>query len=88
MAGVSIDNGNSLVERIKHFVKATGIPGSTGEIGGFGGTFDLTAAGYHAPPLLVAGIDGIGTKVKIAQAIGKYDTVGSHLVDVITNFRH
>ena len=76
-AGVSIEAGNSLVQRIKPLVKATQRPGADGEIGGFGGLFDLKAAGYQ-DPVLVAGIDGIGTKVKVAQAMNKYDTIGSH----------
>ena len=75
-AGVSIEAGDQLVERIKPLVKATRRPGGDGEIGGFGGLFDLKAAGYK-DPILVSGTDGIGTKVKIAQAIKKYDTVGS-----------
>jgi len=75
MAGVSIEAGNSLVQRIKPLVKATRRTGADGEIGGFGGLFDLKAAGFH-DPVLVAGIDGIGTKIKIAQAVKKYDTIG------------
>lgn len=75
MAGVSIEAGNSLVQRIKPLVKATRRTGADGEIGGFGGLFDLKAAGFH-DPVLVAGIDGIGTKIKVAQAVKKYDTVG------------
>jgi phosphoribosylaminoimidazole synthetase len=75
-AGVSIEAGNSLVQRIKPFVKATRRPGADGEIGGFGGLFDLKAAGYQ-DAVLVAGIDGIGTKIKVAQAVKKYDTIGS-----------
>jgi len=74
-AGVSIEAGNTLVERIKPFVKATRRPGADGEIGGFGGLFDLKAAGFK-DPVLVAGIDGIGTKIKVAQAVRKYDTIG------------
>jgi phosphoribosylaminoimidazole (AIR) synthetase len=78
MAGVSIEAGNSLVQRIKPFVKATRRPGADGEIGGFGGLFDLKAAGFQ-DPILVAGIDGIGTKIKVAQAVKKYDTIGTSL---------
>jgi phosphoribosylamine--glycine ligase / phosphoribosylformylglycinamidine cyclo-ligase len=77
-AGVSIEAGNSLVQRIKPFVRATQRPGADGEIGGFGGLFDLKAAGFH-DPVLVAGIDGIGTKIKVAQAVKKYDTIGAVL---------
>lgn len=75
-AGVSIEAGNSLVRQIKPFVKATLRPGADGEIGGFGGLFDLKAAGFE-DPVLVAGIDGIGTKIKVAQAVKKYDTIGN-----------
>jgi phosphoribosylaminoimidazole (AIR) synthetase len=75
LAGVSIEAGNSLVQRIKPLVKATRRPGADGEIGGFGGLFDLKAAGFQ-DPVLVAGIDGIGTKIKIAQAAKKYDSIG------------
>ena len=74
-SGVSIEAGNSLVQRIKPFVKATRRSGADGEIGGFGGLFDLKAAGFR-DPVLVAGIDGIGTKIKIAQAAKRYDTIG------------
>jgi len=74
-AGVDIDAGNSMVQQIKPFVKRTRRPGADGEIGGFGGLFDLKATGMK-DPILVAGIDGIGTKLKIAQAIKKYDTIG------------
>src|SRR5271169_3153773 len=75
MAGGSIEAGNSLVQRIKPLVKQTRRTGADGEIGGFGGLFDLKAAGFH-DPVLVAGIDGIGTKIKVAQAVKKYDTIG------------
>jgi phosphoribosylamine--glycine ligase / phosphoribosylformylglycinamidine cyclo-ligase len=75
-AGVSIEAGNNMVQRIKSLVKATRRPGADGEIGGFGGLFDLKAAGFQ-DPILVAGIDGIGTKIKIAQALKKFDTIGS-----------
>ena len=75
-AGVSIEAGNLLVEKIKPFVKATHRPGANAEIGGFGGIFNLRHAGYHGP-ILVAGIDGIGTKIKVAQAVGRYDTIGN-----------
>jgi len=75
-AGVSIEAGNSLVQRIKPLVKETRRPGADAEIGGFGGLFDLKAAGF-TNPILVAGIDGIGTKIRVAQAVKKYDTVGN-----------
>ncbi|MCB1427188.1 MAG: phosphoribosylformylglycinamidine cyclo-ligase, partial [Notoacmeibacter sp.] len=64
-AGVDIDAGNSLVEKIKPMVRSTRRPGADGEIGGFGGLFDLKAAGF-TDPVLVAANDGVGTKLKIA----------------------
>jgi phosphoribosylamine--glycine ligase/phosphoribosylformylglycinamidine cyclo-ligase len=82
---VSIEAGNSLVQRIKPFVKATRRPGANGEIGGFGGLFDLRAAGFK-DPVLVAGIDGIGTKIRVAQAVKRYDTIGTHVNWMPSNF--
>ena len=64
-AGVDIDAGNRLVDLIKPMVRATARPGADAEIGGFGGLFDLKAAGFK-DPVLVAATDGVGTKVKIA----------------------
>ena len=64
-AGVDIDAGNAMVARIKPLVRATRRPGADAEIGGFGGLFDLKAAGFR-DPILVAANDGVGTKVKIA----------------------
>ncbi|KAI9824988.1 MAG: Bifunctional purine biosynthetic protein ade1 [Sarea resinae] len=84
-AGVSIDAGNYLVQRIKSAVKSTRRPGADAEIGGFGGTFDLESAGYSTLPVLIGAIDGVGTKLKIAQAIGKQDTVGIDLVAMNVN---
>ena len=84
-AGVSISAGNALVERIKPLVKSTARNGASAELGGFGGVFDLHAAGYTEPPLLVNGTDGVGTKLKIAQAIGKHDTIGRDLVAMNVN---
>ena len=83
-AGVSIDAGNLLVEKIKPFVKATRRSGADAEIGGFGGVFDLKAAGYK-DPILISGTDGVGTKLKIAQHIGKHDTIGIDLVAMSVN---
>jgi phosphoribosylamine--glycine ligase/phosphoribosylformylglycinamidine cyclo-ligase len=74
-AGVSVDAGNEFVQRIKDAVRSTRRPGADAEIGGFGGIFDLKAAGYN-DPLLIAGIDGVGTKLKIACAMRKHSTVG------------
>lgn len=75
-AGVSIDAGNSLVEAIKPFVKKTKRPGAEGTIGGFGGVFDLKAAGFGEDAVLVSGTDGVGTKLRIALESGIHDTVG------------
>ena len=74
-AGVSVEAGNFFVETIKPFVRATRRPGSEGVIGGFGGVFDLKAAGYR-DPVLVSGTDGVGTKLRIAFEAGMHDTVG------------
>lgn len=74
-AGVSIDAGNSLVQRIKPFVRRTQRTGSNAEIGGFGGVFDLKAAGYQ-DPVLVSGTDGVGTKLHVAVEAGVHGTVG------------
>ena len=79
-AGVSITAGNTLVERIKPQVAKTARPGATAELGGFGGIFDLAKAGFASSTYLVAGMDGVGTKLKIAQAIGNHGTIGIDLV--------
>ena len=84
-AGVSISAGNELVERIKALVKSTSRPGASGDLGGFGGVFDLAKAGYKEVPLLVTGTDGVGTKLQIAQAINKHDTIGIDLVAMNVN---
>jgi len=83
-AGVDIDAGNALVEKIKPLVRSTRRPGADGEIGGFGGLFDLKAAGFN-DPILVAANDGVGTKLKIAIESGKHDTVGIDLVAMCVN---
>ena len=74
-AGVSVDAGNSLVDTIKPFVRATRRSGADAEIGGFGGVFDLKATGYK-DPVLVSGTDGVGTKLKVAFETGIHDYVG------------
>ncbi len=83
-SGVDIDAGNRLVEAIKPLVRATRRPGADAEIGGFGGLFDLKAAGYR-DPILVAAKDGVGTKVKIAAETGIHDTIGIDLVAMCVN---
>ncbi len=83
-AGVDIDAGNLLVEKIKPHVRSTRRPGADGEIGGFGGLFDLKAAGF-TDPVLVAANDGVGTKLKIAIDANKHDTVGIDLVAMCVN---
>ncbi len=83
-AGVDIDAGAALVDRIRPLAAATARPGSVGQLGGFGGLFDLEAAGYR-DPLLVAATDGVGTKLEIAITTGKHDTVGIDLVAMCVN---
>ena len=83
-AGVDVDKGNALVDAIKPLVRATRRPGADGTIGGFGGVFDLKAAGY-TDPLLVAANDGVGTKVKVAIETGIHDSVGIDLVAMCVN---
>jgi phosphoribosylaminoimidazole synthetase len=83
-AGVDIDAGNALVERIKPLARSTGRPGATPSLGGFGALFDLKAAGYD-DPLIVATTDGVGTKLKLAIETGRHDTVGIDLVGMCVN---
>jgi phosphoribosylformylglycinamidine cyclo-ligase len=83
-AGVDIDAGNRMVDLIKPLVRATARAGAGAEIGGFGGLFDLKAAGF-ADPILVAATDGVGTKVKIAIETSRHDTIGIDLVAMSVN---
>jgi phosphoribosylformylglycinamidine cyclo-ligase len=83
-AGVNIDAGNRLVNRIKPLARSTRRPGADAELGGFGGLFDLKAAGF-VDPILVAANDGVGTKVKVAIESGIYDTIGIDLVAMCVN---
>jgi phosphoribosylformylglycinamidine cyclo-ligase len=83
-SGVDIDAGNAMVEAIKPLVRATRRPGADAEIGGFGGLFDLKAAGFK-DPILVAANDGVGTKVKIAIDTGLHETIGIDLVAMCVN---
>ncbi|MEQ9446026.1 MAG: phosphoribosylformylglycinamidine cyclo-ligase, partial [Rhodospirillaceae bacterium] len=83
-AGVDIDAGNALVEAIKPLAKSTMRSGADSTLGGFGGLFDLKATGYK-DPVLVAGNDGVGTKLLIAIDAGQHNTVGIDLVAMCVN---
>lgn len=83
-AGVNLEAGYDVVRRIKKHVKSTEREGSMGNIGSFGGMFDLASLGYKEP-VLVSGTDGVGTKLKIAFALDKHDTVGIDAVAMCVN---
>ena len=83
-AGVSLEAGYEVVRRIKQHVASTRRPGWMGGIGSFGGMFDLASLGYKEP-VLVSGTDGVGTKLKIAFAMDKHDTIGIDAVAMCVN---
>ncbi|MDH4983799.1 phosphoribosylformylglycinamidine cyclo-ligase [Hyphomicrobium sp. D-2] len=83
-AGVDIDAGNRLVERIKPLARATRRAGADSDLGGFGGLFDLKGAGFN-DPVLVSATDGVGTKLKIAIDTGLHSTIGIDLVAMCVN---
>ncbi|KAI9897901.1 hypothetical protein N3K66_007757 [Trichothecium roseum] len=84
-AGVDIQAGNDFVDKIKKAVASTKRPGADAEIGGFGGEVDLSKCGFPDGPIIVGAIDGVGTKLMIAQAMKKHDTVGIDLVAMNVN---
>jgi len=83
-AGVDIEAGESLVERIKPLVQKTQRPECLGNIGGFGGLFELPIDRYRRP-VLVSGTDGVGTKLKLAVILDRHDTIGIDLVAMCVN---
>lgn len=83
-AGVDIDKANSLVQRIKKIAKTTPRTGVMGEIGGFGGLFSLNVS-HYSNPVLVSSTDGVGTKLKIAFAMNRHNTIGIDLVAMCVN---
>jgi phosphoribosylformylglycinamidine cyclo-ligase len=83
-AGVDIDAGDALVDAIKPLAASTRRPGADGALGGFGGLFDLKAAGFK-DPVLVSGTDGVGTKLMLAFATGLHETIGIDLVAMCVN---
>ncbi|MDX1555405.1 MAG: phosphoribosylformylglycinamidine cyclo-ligase, partial [Xanthomonadales bacterium] len=83
-AGVDIDAGNALIDRIRGSAERTRRPGVATGLGGFGALFDLRQDGWN-DPLLVSGTDGVGTKLMLARALGRHDTIGIDLVAMCVN---
>jgi len=83
-AGVDIDAGNALIDRIKPHAARTRRPGLLGGLGGFGALFEVPLDRYREP-VLVAGTDGVGTKLKLAMDLGRHDTIGIDLVAMCAN---
>jgi phosphoribosylformylglycinamidine cyclo-ligase len=83
-AGVDIEAGNQLIDRIKPIARATRRPGVLDSIGGFGALFEIPTDRYKQP-VLVSGTDGVGTKLKLAMELGKHDTIGIDLVAMCVN---
>lgn len=83
-AGVDLDAADETVSRLRKLTAGTARPGVMGDIGGFGGLFDLAEAGYRRP-VLVSGTDSVGTKLKIAFMTGRHDTVGQDCVAMCVN---
>ena len=84
LSGVDINAGDALVNQIKPIAASTHRSGTLGKIGGFGGLFDLKAAGF-VDPILISATDGVGTKLKIAQEMGRHDSIGIDLVAMCVN---
>ena len=83
-SGVDIDAGDALVDRIAPAAKSTARKGAAADLGGFGGLFDLKAAGFK-DPILVSSTDGVGTKLKLAIEMKRFDTIGQDLVAMCVN---